>query len=182
MALYMAKVHIQTAREKKEETVKTLGEKIAKSKTIAFTAYHGLTVNQVGELRFKIKDAGGEMIVAKNSLMSRALSAADRPTTTDELAGPTATIFAYEDEIAPIKAVADNIKTSGLPSFKFGFFGYSRLDTTGLENLAKIPTRDALHGQVVGLLVSPIRGIVNVLNANLRNLAIVLDQIAKQKS
>ena len=97
------------------------------------------------------------------------------------LTGPIATIFAYEDEIAPIKAAADNAKTTGLPTFVFGFFGTKRLDAAGLDALAQIPGRDVLQGKVVGTLASPLYGIVNVLAANIRNLAIVVSEIAKQK-
>lgn len=174
--------HKKSALDIKKETVATLTDKVSRAKTIAFTKYHGLTVNQLHQLRRKIKDAGGEFLVAKNSLMKRALTSNQLPATSDQFTGPIATVFSYEDEVAPIRAVADAKKTLGVPQFAFGFFGTKSLDTTALENLAKIPGRDVLHGQVVGTLAGPLYGIVNVLNANIRNLAIVLSEIAKQKS
>lgn len=172
----------KSALDIKKETVSTLTEKVSRAKTIAFTKYHGLTVNQLGELRQKIKEAGGEFLVAKNSLMKRAVTGNQLPVTDNEFMGPIAAVFSYEDEIAPIKAVADTKKTLGVPQFAFGFFGKKTLDTAGLENLASIPSRNVLQGKVVGTLAGPLYGIVNVLSANIRNLAIVVNEIAKQKS
>src|SRR3989344_8556990 len=156
----MDKHQTKKAKDFKIESVNALDEKVKRAKTIAFVDYHGLTVSQVSNLRDKIREAGGEMTVAKNTLVKRALLINQLPDTSSELAGPTATVFSYEDEIAPIKAIADSIKSTGLPKFKFGFFGHQILDTAGLENLAKIPGREILQDQVVGMLAAPIRGIV----------------------
>lgn len=169
-----------TAREIKEETVKSLGEKVSKSKTLVFADYHGLTVNQISDLRAKIKDAGGEMLVTKNTLMKRALTSNQLPDTSNQLVGPTATIFSYDDEVAPTKAVAEAAKVTGIPKFKFGFFGRDFMDTAAVEALSKIPSRPELHAKLVGSLSSPIYGFVSVLSANIRNLVSILDQLAKR--
>lgn len=174
--------HIKSALDVKKEKVVTLTDKVGRAKTIAFAKYHGLTVNQISTLREKIREAGGEILVSKNSLMKRAILKNELEDPGTDLTGPIATILAYDDEIAPIKAAADNAKTSGLPSFVSGFFGQKRLDAAGLDALAKIPGRDVLQARVVGTLASPLTGIVNVLQANIRNLAIVVNEIAKQKS
>lgn len=177
----MDKPKIKTSKDLKIETVQALSEKVRNSKSIAFVDYHGLSVNQISSLREKIKEAGGEMAIAKNTLVKKAILSNQLPDVSNQLAGPTATIFSYEDEIAPLKTIAQNIKSLGMPKFKFGFFEKKILDATTLENLANLPSRDTLQAQTVNLLVSPLRGIVNVLNANIRNLAVVLDQIAKKQ-
>lgn len=173
---------VKSAREIKVETVTTLAEKIKKAKTLAFADYRGLTVNQISQLREKVKEAGGELIVTKNSLMFRALTNHQLPVTRDQLTGPTAAVFSYEDELAPIKTIAESSKTTGIPSFKFGFFGRDLLDVRGITSLAAIPSRGELQAKVVGALSSPIYGIVTVLQANVRNLVSVLDQVAKSKA
>lgn len=187
----MAKQTQLKSREIKEEIVKNLAEKIARAKTLAFCNYHGLTVNQLGTLRHKVKEAGGEMLVTKNTLMSRALSInhlpaspakRDEPTTDYQLAGPTAIIFAYNDEIAPIKVLADSAREKGLPKLKFGFFGKDFLNTQAIVELSQIPGRDVLHAKIVGALASPIYGFVSVLSVNIRNLLSILDQVSKSKS
>lgn len=168
------------AREIKAETLKELAQKIEGAKTIAFTQYHGLTVNQLTQLRKKIKSAGGELLVTKNTLMRRALSVNNLPFTPGELTGPTATVFAYEDEIAPVKIVAETAKILTVPTFKFGFFAGQFLDTLSLEKLASILPKDQLQTKVVGALCAPLYGLVGALQANIRNLINILDQIAKK--
>ena len=179
----------KTNLELKKEKVLEIAKKIAKAKTIVFANYHGLSASQITELREKIKEAGGELIVAKNTLIKRALAHSDYrlPTTAvdssqstvDGLAGPTATLLAYEDEIAPIKKAAETATILGVPKFKFGFFGKDFLDLDAVENLAKILPKEVLQVKMVGSLYSPLSGIVGVLSANIRNLISVLSQKAK---
>jgi large subunit ribosomal protein L10 len=170
----------QSGKDKKIDSVKQLSEKVAKSKTLAFADYRGLTVNQLAELRDQIKKDGGELIIAKNTLIKRALLKNKYKITDSNFTGPTATVFSYEDEIAPIKSISKSIKNLGLPKFKFGFFENNQLDESGLEELAKILPKEVLQAKVVGAISSPLYGVVSVLSANIRNLISVLDQKAKQ--
>lgn len=172
----------KSSKTKRVESAKSLTEKIKRAKTLIFANYHGLTVNQIADLRAKIKNAGGELLVAKNTLLSRALSINHLPFTIDKLTGPTAAIFAYEDEVTPIKETAALGKTLGSPKFKFGFLNGKLLEASDIENLASIPNRDVLQAKVVGILSSPIYGVVSVLQANIRGLVSVLDQKAKQSN
>lgn len=177
----------KSAREIKEGKVEALVERFKKAKTLAFADYRGLTANQIATLREKIKASGGEMLVEKNTLTSLALKASGYSISKENdpdntlLTGPTATIIAYDDEIAPIKESAQNSKETGLPIFKFGFFGQDFLNSDAVENLSRIPAKNVLQAKLVGSLASPIYGIVSVLGANLRNLVYALDQIKNQK-
>ena len=165
----------------KKEKVAEIAEKLKKAKTIVFTDYHGLSATQITDLRERIKESGGELIVAKNTRISRAMSINHLPVTTHQLAGPTATLLAYEDEIAPVKKTAEAANTLGFPKFKFGFFGRDFLDMDAVENLAKILPKEVLQAKIVGSLSSPIYGIVGVLSANIRALVFVLNQVASRK-
>lgn len=177
----MAKPKFVSAKEIKVESVRSLSEKIKRAKTLAFADYRGLSVNQISVLREKVKEAGGEILVTKNTLIKRALLENKYPDfNIKNLEGPTAAIFAYEDEILPIKTVADGAKTTGLPAFKFGFFAQSLLDASGLNQLASLPSKHELQAKVVGAISSPLYGIVSVLSGNIRNLVSVLDQAAKK--
>lgn len=170
-------------RQLKREKIQELKRKVAEAKSVVFADYRGLTANQIGQLRNKIKDAGGEIIIAKNTLLALALQSTDyRLLTTDSLTGPTATVFSYQDELAPIREIAQGQKSAGLPKFKFGFLGKDLLDAEALANLAKIPSRDTLIVNLVGSVYAPLYGVVSVLGANIRNLLYVLDQKAKQSS
>ncbi len=181
------KKQTKSAREIKEEKVNALVEKFQRAKTLTFTDYRGLTANQIAALRGKIKASGGEMLVEKNTLTKLALKSTGHTIAKENdpentlLTGPTATIIAYEDEIAPIKESAQNSKETGLPIFKFGFFGQDFLNSQAVESLSKIPPKNVLQANLVGSLSSPIFGIVSVLGANIRNLVYALDQIKNQK-
>jgi len=164
----------------KKEKIKSLAQKIADSKSIIFTDYHGLSANQIAQLRNKIKEAGGELLVIKNTLLTKALLNSGFRIQTSDLAGPTATLLSYEDEVTPLKEIAKVATIHNLPKFKFGFLGKDLLDTLSVDNLSKIPNRDELETKVVGALVSPIYGVVSVLSANIRNLVSVLNQASKQ--
>lgn len=179
----MQKQKFVSAREIKQNTVTSLAEKIKKAKSLAFADYRGLTVNQISQIRSKVKEAGGEVQITKNSLIKRALEV-NKYLRVDakNLEGPTATIFAYDDEIAPIKAIAESAKVTGLPAFKFGFFGKDLLDVAGVAQLATIPSKPELQAKIVSAISSPLYGVVSVLSANIRNLVSVIDQAAKKQA
>ena len=173
---------VKSARKIKEEKVESFASKVAKAKTITFTNYHGLTANQLAQLRNKIKQSGGEFLVEKNSLIKLALTRNKLRAPNGQLTGPTAATMAYSDEITPIKEIAQSNKELGFPIFKFGFFGTDLLNESNLNQLAQIPQKDILQANLVGSLASPIIGFMSVLSANLRNLVSVLDQAAKKEA
>ncbi len=178
----MAEDSVKKARQIKQEEVQKLSEKIADAKTIVFSDYHGLTAQQLTDLRSKIKAVRGELLISKNTLLKRALTSNQLPVTSNQLAGPTATVFAFGDEISPLKILAESAKGLTFPKFKFGFFGKNLLDGTALETLANIPPKQVLQANLIGALASPIYAVVSVLQANIRNLISVLDQATKKAS
>ena len=171
------------ARDLKIVKVKEITDKVGRAKTLIFADYSGLKVNQIAAIRQKVKEVGGELIVAKNTLITKVLKDSSLITQDSTLLnGPTATLFSFEDEIAPIKIIAESNKALGTPKFKFGYFGKNYLDQASVEELAKIPPKQTLQANLVGTLSSPIYGVVSVLQANIRNLVSVLDQATKQGS
>lgn len=177
----MRKQKIISAREIKTAEIDSISDKLTRAKTTAFADYRGLTVNQIAQLRSKIKEAGGEILITKNTLIKRALQKNGFPDVEkSNLEGPTAAIFAYDDEITPVKITADTAKTLTVPKFKFGFFGKKLLDASALNDLAKIPKREILNGQIVSTISSPLYGFVSILGANIRNLVSILDQVSKK--
>ena len=172
----------KSSKQIKKEKVESLVEKIKVAKSLTFANYHGLSAEQIANLRANIKAAGGEFLVEKNTLIKLALYANKKEAPSGQLTGPTAIVLAYEDEITPIKELAQSKKSIGFPSFKFGFLGQLFLDLDNIEKLSQLPSRETLQAQVVGSLSSPIYGFVNVLSANLKNLVSVLNKIAHQGS
>jgi len=170
--------------EKNQARVADLTEKSTKAKSIVIAEYHGLNSNLVNELRAKIRETGAEMQVAKNTLVKIALgeSGYDVKNVEEDLDGPNATIFAYEDPITAIKALFDFAKTNNeLPKVKAGFIEGQFADAQKMEEVSKIPSKEVLMGQVVSGLKSPIFGIVGSLGGISRKLVYVMDAISKKK-
>lgn len=169
-------------RVQKEEIVVTMTDKLGRSKAVVFADYKGMTMPQLQELRKQLKDQGAEFSITKNTLLGIALKDSGRSLTDDAvLEGPVATLFAYDDEITPIKTLVDALKKGGIGKVKAGFFGNDFMDATGVGRMAALPSKQELQGQLVGVLAAPIKGLVTVLNGNIRGLAVVLDQIRISK-
>ncbi|MBI4035764.1 50S ribosomal protein L10 [Candidatus Daviesbacteria bacterium] len=161
-------------RQQKEETVIQLQEKIAKAKALVFADYKGLSMKHLSDLRNSLREVNSELAVTKNTLLKKALPEANAE-------GPTATLFAYDDEISPIKILVKALKDAAIGKVKGGFLGSSPLDEAKVLQLATLPTKDELRGKTVGVLVAPLQGIVSVLQGNLRNLVYALSEIKKVK-
>ena len=161
-------------RIQKEETVVKLKEKLEKSKALVFADYQGLTMSQLSEIRNKLYDQNAEFSITKNTLLNIAMPEVD-------LDGPTATLFAYDDQISPIKILVKSFKDFAVGKVKSGYLDGEALDAAKIMQLSTLPSKDELRGKVVGVLVAPLTGMVSVLQGNLKNLVYALNQIKIQK-
>lgn len=170
------------ARPEKEAVVSELQEKFSKAQSVIVADYRGLNVAEVTELRKKLREAGVEYKVVKNTLTSRAAKAANIDGLDQFLSGPTALAFGFTDVVAPAKILADFAKDHKKLELKGGVLEGKIIDLTAVKELASLPSREALLGQVAGLLQAPIRGLVTVLSGPLRNAVYALEAIRKQKA
>ncbi|MCL5784466.1 MAG: 50S ribosomal protein L10 [Patescibacteria group bacterium] len=169
-------------RVQKEQTVTELTEKLKSSKSVVLTDYKGLTMSQLSDLRNKLRDQEAQLLVTKNTLLDISLKQAGMEVADSTIkTGPTATLFAYDDEISPIKTLTKIFKDTGIGKVKGGFLNGQFLDAFSITRLANLPGKQQLRGQVVGLINAPLQGMVTVLQGNLRNLVYALDQIRKSK-
>lgn len=175
---------ISTNRVKKQEIVSKLSEKIARAKALVFTNYQGLTHKQLEELKKKVKTENAELVVTKNTLLKLSLEKSNVKSQMSKvdsaLQNPTATLFAYDDVITPLKQIAKTIKSLGLPSIKFGILDNQLLTGDQLLKLAMLPSREVLLYQVVSGLKSSIFGLHRALNFNLQKLIITLSAIQQK--
>lgn len=155
-------------------TVQNLVEKLKQAKAVVLADYHGLKVSQMAELRQNIKKAGGEFEVVKNTLLNRAANETKIKIDPKDLQGPTAVIWAYEDQISPLKALVDFTKVNELPSIKFGLLDQTATSIEKIKQLASLPSEDELKVRLVNTLQSPIYGLNNALYWNLKKLVFVL--------
>lgn len=171
----------KTKIQKKELAVK-LADKLIRSKSVVFADYQGLTMAQLSDLRQKLAEQQAEFHITKNTVLEHALKQADRDQLPEELkSGPTATLFSYDDEILPIKTLVKSLKEFQFGKVKAGFLGRDTLTSDQIIKLAGLPSKLELQAKVVGILGSPLYGIVGVLQANIRNLVYAVDQIRVKK-
>jgi large subunit ribosomal protein L10 len=175
-------IKVSANRQKKIKTVAKLNEKLTIAKAIVFTNYQGLTHKQLEGLKRAIKPMNAEFVVAKNSLVLRAL-AENKIKVEDEknFEGPTGTLLIYDDIVEPLKALAKLIKELNIPSVKFGVMNGSNLTGEQVLKLSTLPNRETLLTMVVVGLKSPISGLHRALNWNLQKLVMTLNAVANAK-
>ena len=156
-----------------------INQKKDRAKSAVFVHYRGLTGNQLNQLRDEIKQAEGEILVTKNTLLRKAFA---NDQLNQALVGPTAVIFAYEDEIAPLKILTRFAKNAELPTLTGGFMDQRALSPEDVTQLSLLPGKLELQAKLVGSLNAPLFGMVNVLAGNIRNLIYALKAIEDNKN
>jgi large subunit ribosomal protein L10 len=168
-------------REQKAATIDALAGELESAETIIAVDYRGISVAAVAELRTRLRDADATFRVVKNSLTERAADQAGVEGLNELLQGPTALTFVRGDAALAAKVIAEQARATQLLPFKGGVMGANELDSAQLGALARLPAREVLYGQLVGIVASPIGGIVRSLNALLSGLAVALGQVREQK-
>ena len=169
--------------EAKREKIAELAEMLGKSEAVFICEYRGLTVKKVTDLRARIRKAGGEMKVAKNTLMRLALQQAGLPTMDPYETGPNVYTLVYGDIAAVAKTLRDYSKEKGNDALviKGGVMGQDLLNKDQVLALADLPPREVLLAQVVGTIAAPLRSLVTVLSGPARGLVTCLSQIQEKK-
>jgi large subunit ribosomal protein L10 len=167
----------------KQAVVAELKTKLSNVKGAVLTNYRGLTVAQDTKLRRKLRDAGVEYRVVKNTMTRIAAKEIGITGLETYLEGPTAIAISYTDPVAPAKVISDFIKENKLQflEVKAGIVEGKVIDAAGVKTLASLPPRDVLIAQVLAGMQTPIAGLVNVLQGSIRNLVYVLDAVREQK-
>jgi len=168
--------------QEKEAVVSEIQKKFEMAKTVVLADYRGLNVEEVTELRKKMREAGIDYKVFKNTMTSRAAKAANIEGLDDYLSGPTALAFSNQDYVVPAKILADFAKDHKKLELKAGVLDGKVIDLESVKNLANLPSREVLLGKLAGLFQAPVRGLVTVLSGPLRNFAYAVEAVRKQKA
>lgn len=166
------------ATQRKIDTVTALSEKLTRAKSVVVADYRGLKHKQLEELRKKLKKVEADFTIAKNRLFKRALGDKAEKLA-DSLSQTTAILFAYGDEVAPIRELLKFFKTAGAGSPKSGLLGESPLSEADVTKLSQLASHQVLLGQLARQLNAPIQGLHYALQWNLRRLVYALDAVAK---
>ena len=155
--------------EKKVQQVESLRDVLSKCSVGILTDYRGLTTAELTDLRRKLRDAGLEYRVVKNSLAQFAAREAGMNELAAAFEGPVAIAVGYDEAQAAAKVLDDYIRaTKSILNIKGGFLEDRMLSPRELETLAKLPAREVLISQVMAGMQSPVTGLVNVLAGPIR--------------
>ncbi len=166
--------------EIKKQQVKDMAAKLNEAGSIVLADYRGLTVEEDTELRSKMRSEGIEYKVVKNNIIKHAIIGTDLESLGEFLVGPTS-IAISSDEVASAKFMFKFAKDLNAFELKAGAVNGKVVNLAGIEQLAKLPSKEQLIAQMLGSLNSPITGLVTVLNANIKGLAVAPSAIIEKK-
>lgn len=167
--------------QEKENAIAEFKEKFERSEIAIMTNYIGINVEKVTELRKKLREAGVEFKVFKNTLAKIALKDLGVSGTDAFFNGPTAWAFS-KDPVAPAKILKEFGKTSEFIKMTGGVLSGKAVSTADLQELADLPPREVLLAQIAGLFESPMSQFAALLNALPQNVASLIDELEKKKS
>lgn len=160
----------EAAIAKKQELVEKATVKFQEAAAAVVVDYRGLTVEEVTDLRKQLRDAGIEMRVIKNSILSRAAKAAGLEDMDSVFKGPTAVAFSNDDVVAPAKIIANFAKEAEALEIKGGVIDGKVSSVEEINTLATLPDHDGLLSMLLSVLQAPVR-----------NTALAVKAVAEQK-
>jgi large subunit ribosomal protein L10 len=168
-------------RDQKSAVIDEIAASITDSQAIFAVDYRGITVEQAKELRSRLRESNATLRVVKNSLTERAADKAGTEQLKTLLAGPTALTFVRGDGAAAAKSLADFGRTTQLLAFKGGLMDGAVLSAAEITSISRLPSRDVLYGQLVGLVANPITSLARTLNALIAGVAVQLGGVLAQR-
>ena len=165
----------------KKEQVERLAKEFSESEISILVDYKGLDVLSMTELRSQLRNEGVRMEVVKNTLLERASEGTDAALMKDFYKGPNAIVWSPDDPIAPARILSGFAKDNEKLEIKAGTLSGKLLNAEEIKQLAKMPSREVLLGQLVYTLNAVPTSIVNVLSGVPRAFVNVLNAIKDQK-
>jgi large subunit ribosomal protein L10 len=167
-------------KEQKTALVEEIAGQLKDADAVFAVDYRGISVPQAAALRARLRDADATFRVVKNSLTERAADQAGADAIRPLLDGPTALTFVRGDAALAAKALAEFSRAEDRLEFKGGLMDGAEVSVDEIKAISRLPARDVLHAQLVGMTAAPLTGLVGGLNALIAGLALQLGQIAEQ--
>ncbi len=164
-------------KQEKIDYVGVLSDKLKAAKSVVFVDYSGMGVKLQQDFKARLREVGGSMVVAKNTLIKLASKNAGLPeeASSDELlSNQTALVFSGEDPVASIQILGKFAKDNEIPKIKAGMVEGVYIDQAGVVRIASLPSKEQLYANVVGAISSPMYELVGTLQGNLNKLAWIL--------
>ena len=144
------------------------------------TSYEKLTVRQDFQLRKTVRDAGGNYRVVKNNLAAKAAEGTPASDLLADLKGMTSLAYTAKDPVALAKALTKYAKENAQFTFKAGMVEGRVIDIKAISDLASMPPKEEIYAKLLYLINATATRLVTSINGVGRNLAVVLDQAAKE--
>jgi large subunit ribosomal protein L10 len=169
-------------RSEKERVVAELVDQLRSTETLIVADYRGLSVTEINELRGQLLDHGARFTFVKNTLTRRAAEEAGADALLALLEGPTAIAFLRSDgdPVAVAKALNAAARTTRVLQIRGGILDGREIGEDDVKNLATLPPADVLRAQLVGAVSGPLTTVVGLFTAPLRDLVNVIDARIKQ--
>ncbi len=170
------------SKERKDELVKQYIEWLDRSQAMFITQYSGLSMKQIDELRTKVREAGGEFHVVKNTLGRVAFEKAGLSLSEAQLAGSTAVVFAFRSAPDMAKVITEYAAKSEFVKVKGGYLDRRPIESKDVQALAELPPLPVMRAQLLGVLNAPASKLVRTLAEPGRQIAAVLQAFADKDS
>ena len=169
-------------RTEKESFVSELRERVRKAPVVYLTDFTGLDVKSITKLRRSLKESGAEYVVVKNRLAKLAFDETELPNIFEDLTGPTGVVFGTDDAVAPAKTLTDFAKEhDSKPVFKLGILDSKVLQPEQIDRLAKLPSREVLLSQLLGVLQAPMSQLAAALEGKLQEMAGLIEALKQER-
>jgi len=169
------------SKEQKQEILKELVENIDNQTAITFVDFKGINVKDVSELRKELKENGAKMVVAKKTLIQKALSEKGIEADIRNMEGQIALVFAFEDPVIAVKTIDMFAKKHEHIQIIGGYFEQQMQAREHMLVIASLPSREELLARTVGSIAAPMSGFLQVIHGNIKGLVVALSAIADKK-
>lgn len=169
-------------KEQKREQSDQLRETFSGINTLFLLENHGLSVNEVNQLRSNVRRSNGTYKVVKNSVVKLAIDGTDKADLAGHLVGPKALAWTEGDPVALAKVLKEFTKDHPELTWHAAWLEGQILESSEAQKLAELPSREELIMRLLFMLQSPIRRLATALNTPIQNLASVLGQVAENKT
>lgn len=161
-------------KERKTELVDQYSEWLSRSKASVVAQYTGMPMKELDALRSKVREAGGEFHVLKNTLAALSFQKAGMKVPAQVFEGSTAVAFAFQDAPALAKTMTEFARTSEFLKIKAGFLDQQAITADGVKALADLPPLPVMRAQILGTLLAPASQLVRLLAEPGRQIAAVI--------
>ncbi|MBM3275188.1 MAG: 50S ribosomal protein L10 [Acidobacteria bacterium] len=167
-------------KEDKQKDLESLRQELERIANLFVTGYEKLRVSQDFELRKAVRQAGGRYRVIKNNLAEKASAGTPAEQVLKGLTGMSSLAYTSADPVALAKALTAYAKANPSFTFKAGMVEGRAIDIRAIQDLAALPAKEEIQAKLLFLIQAPAQRLVSAVNAVGRNLAVVLDQAAKE--